>query len=186
VKNSIVLLIVVCISMPVLAQETTAPELPTTLGTVYYYPMVPPESKSILAPLAQELAEIKTSSKAFIGTKTYAELKGSKSAVQVPVGETKEFFVRGVDPTRFKLYRFAVKKNQRQVPIYDAGAFHGKIVTHESEVPIVVVELGNSSYKLVPVSPLAEGEYSFSPTDSNTAFTFGVMASEKELVEDLN
>ena len=184
VVASIAMILAYC--LPVFGQEGLATvdfatDSPTQLGVVYYFPSVPADSKPILAPLAQELATTKTSSKPFAAIKAYAELKGAKSELQLSAKIATEFFVRGIDPTRIKLYRADIKKKDRQVQLFRADPFgiHGKVKIQDSEIQLSIVELGDSRFKLVPCEPLTEGEYLFSPVDSNASFTFGVVASEK-------
>lgn len=153
-----------------------AQQIPAKIGVIYY--LHPAQNQ--LVPLAKEVAVTKNRAKAlgFGGSASQAELKGAHSTVKLSAVQMYEFFIRGADPTRFKLYRFEVKDKQRHLLMYSAGAMNirGQSVMHESEIPISITECGESCYKLVPTVALGEGEYGFSPIDNNDTFSFGVAA----------
>jgi hypothetical protein len=165
------LLLLTCVT----AQTNETQPVPAEIGVIYYLDA----AQKQLLPVAKEVAVTKTSAKAlgFAGASTKAELKNAHSTVKLPK-QFYEFLIKGVDPTRFKLYRLDVKKNKREVVIYQSGAMNmsGKVVLPESEVAIAISECGPTCYKLTPRVPLSEGEYAFSAPDTNDSFTFGVVA----------
>ena len=162
-----------------------AQQIPEQIGLVYYLDPV----QNVLIPLAKELATVRTSSRVlgFGGATSRAELKNKQSSLKLPAGQSYEFFIRGVDPTRFKLYRFEVKEkeNRRELLIYRSGAMNvrGQTVLQQSEIPVSITECGESCYKLAPTDVLKEGQYGFSPTDSNDTFSFSLVASSHSAFE---
>lgn len=151
--------------------------VPEKIGVVYYLDPV----QKMLVPLAQERAAIKSNTRAFFrGATTQVELKGKNSSVRLSTGQAHEFFIRGVDPTRFKLYRFEVKGNQRELLMFRSGGLgNGQSVIDQSEISLSITECGQLCYKLTPTVMLGEGEYGFSPSDSNDTFSFSIVASSQ-------
>jgi hypothetical protein len=111
------------------------------------------------------------------GRSTYsAKVKGEHATVRLRADEPQVFRVCGVDPSRFKLYRFKSEKNVRTVTIAKNNMWIGgsKTVLMESELPVAIQTSDNGCFTLTPRNPLGEGEFGFSPVESLDAFTFGV------------
>ena len=111
------------------------------------------------------------------GRSTYsAKVKGEHAIVRLRADEPQVFRICGVDPSRFKLYRFKAEKNARAVTIAKNNVWVGgsKTVLTESEIPVAIQTAGNGCFTLTPRNSLGEGEYGFSPVESLDAFTFGV------------
>ncbi len=149
------------------------------IGVPYY---IDPVQNTII-PLQKELASIKFSSRilGFAGSSTRAELKGSRSNVRLMPAQIPEFAIRGVDPSRFKLYRLKAKKDKRELQMSSRGVLglSGSVTLEKSEIPLSIAECGPMCYKLKPNIELDAGEYVISPVDSNDSFTFGIDPSQK-------
>ena len=130
---------------------------------------------SALIPLTTEMATVRTRSRAlgFGGSRTEAELDGGKSTLRIE-NPTPEFILRGVDATRFKLYRFEMDDEKRTLEIAAAGPLNSTMTLQESEIPVSIVDCGTSCFRLSVQMPLSSGEYGFSPVDTNESFTFGI------------
>jgi hypothetical protein len=95
--------------------------------------------------------------------KTVADLKPGQSPIRLPASA--QFVVRGrvnVDPaTVYELRMLKDSKSHRELVLTQA---HGSIVggainPEEGAIPIRFEEYGSSSFRVVPVQPLAPGEY---------------------------
>jgi hypothetical protein len=108
-----------------------------------------------------------------------ARVKGPHAAIRLPLDQPQVFRVCGVDPTRFKLYRFDWGADSRTLTIARINAWTGrsKVVLSESEIPVAIQTSENGCFTLTPKESLREGEFSFSPVESLDAFTFGVGAA---------
>jgi hypothetical protein len=161
------------------AQSTIMPEV---IGVPYYIDPV----QNTAVPLEKELANTKFSSRmlGFAGSTTRAELKGNRSSFRLRSAQVPEFVIRGVDPSRFKLYRLKSKKDRRELRISSSGVLglSGKVTLEEFEIPLSIAECGLACYKLKPESELGAGEYAISPVDSNDSFTFGIDPRQMESV----
>jgi len=105
-----------------------------------------------------------------------ARVKGAHATVRLRADQPPLFRVCGVDPTRYKLYRFKSDGNTRTVTIAKVNMWIGgsKTVLSESEVPLKIQARENGCFALAPQEPLEEGEFGFSPLESMDAFMFGV------------
>ncbi len=129
----------------------------------------------VLIPLITETATTRTRSRllGFAGSRTKAELEGNRATIRIE-NPTPEFILWGVDPTRFKLYRFEIDDDKRTVEIASAGPLNATMTIQESEVPVSITDCGASCFRLRVLAPLASGEYGFSPVAATEAFTFGI------------
>lgn len=105
-----------------------------------------------------------------------ASVKGAHATLRLRTDSPQVFRVCGVDPTRFKLYRFKPEINARTVTIAKNNLWVGgtKVVLSESEIPVAIQTSEGSCFTLTPKETLKDGEFSFSPLESLDAFTFGV------------
>jgi hypothetical protein len=153
------------------AQSTMVPE---AIGEPY---AIDPMRHTII-PLQKEMADVKFSARAlgFAGSTTRAELKGNRSNVRLTPSQIREFVIRSVDPSRFKLYRLKSKKTRREVQMASVGALglSGKTTLSKSEIPLSITEYAPGCYRLRPEAQIVAGEYSISPSGSNESYTFGV------------
>jgi hypothetical protein len=104
------------------------------------------------------------------------KVKGAHATLRLQNGLPHVFRVCGVDPSRFKLYRFKSEGNVRTVTIAKVNMWIGgsKVVLPESEIPVSIEASEGNCFALTPKSLLGDGEFGFSPTDSGDAFMFGV------------
>jgi len=111
------------------------------------------------------------------GRSTYSgKVKGAHATLRLQDGLPRIFRVCGVDPSRFKLYRFKSERNVRTVTIAKVNMLIGgaKFVLPEAELPVSIEASEGNCFALTPKSLLGDGEFGFSPTESADAFMFGV------------
>ncbi len=134
------------------------------VGIVYY------EDGASFKPLDKESAPQS-------GRSTYvAKVKGAHAAIRMRADHAQVFQVCGVDPTRYKLFRFKSEGSTRTVTISKTNMWIGgsKTVLSESELPIAIRVSETGCFMLTPRQILQNGEYGFSPLESLDAFMFGV------------
>ncbi|MDR3739076.1 MAG: hypothetical protein P4L40_08645 [Terracidiphilus sp.] len=109
-------------------------------------------------------------------TKFMARVKGAHATLRLRTDRPQIFRVCGVDPTRFKLYRFTSELNARTLTLATTNFWAGrsKVVLSESEIPVAIEASESGCFALTPKEYLKDGEFSFSPVESLDAFTFGV------------
>jgi hypothetical protein len=105
-----------------------------------------------------------------------AKVKGAHATLRLQVDQTKVFRVCGVDPSRFKLYRFKSEGNARTVTIAKVNMWIGgsKGVLSESEIPVAIQASESGCFTLSPKEAMGDGEFGFSPLESSDSFMFGV------------
>ena len=111
------------------------------------------------------------------GRKNYsARVKGAHAVVRLRADQPQVFRVCGVDPSRFKLFRFKSENNARTVTIMKNNVWigGGKSVLSESEIPVKIQTAESGCFTLTPRETLADGEFGFSPVEALDAFMFGV------------
>jgi len=99
----------------------------------------------------------------------YAVVPGSKSSFRVKAGEKAEFVFNSGRPETVSLYRFELKKDKRRFGYERVGMVRGDYL---KGLHVDISKYGESSYKLVPASPLDPGEYAIIIGDE--VFTFGI------------
>jgi hypothetical protein len=169
-------LLLICLSLigfalniNVFAQDKKVTE-PETIGVLY---LLDSNATNSLISLERQVAQ--GTSGGFFKVTIAAEVDGKKSNVRLKADQKPEFVVslpNGVDPNKFKLYLFGIKKGKRQIIIKEARAFGG--VTEPGTILFDIGKYGTSSYKFVPSQSLPPGEYGFSANDSNVVFCFGI------------
>lgn len=104
------------------------------------------------------------------------KVKGAHATLRLQSGLPHVFRVCGVDPSRFKLYRFKSEGDVRAVTIAKVNMWIGgtKVVLPESELPVSIEASEGNCFALTPKSILGDGEFGFSPTESTDVFMFGV------------
>jgi len=154
--------------------------LPLSFCAAQQTPAVPVEPKAIgvvyrLNPSNQELIRLPDEEYQERGgardpRKIFVEVKGAQSSFRIKAGESTEFVFNTGNPEKVSLYPFEQKKNKRQVQtvMLDIRG-GGKLL---KGLPAEVSKHGQSSYKLVPASPLTPGEYVIFLGDG--VYTFGV------------
>jgi len=156
----------------VIFAQTSLPASPV-IGVPYYADA----ARNALIPLQKEVGTIKTSSRAlgYAGSRTRNELKGSRSGVRLSLTESPELMIRGVDPTRFRLFRLESRKDKRELQTSN-NSFGGttEFTYQNSEIPVSIVDCGQGCYKLHVDVAIVPGEYALSPDNSLDFFTFGV------------
>lgn len=159
-----VLFLFLSLSFCVAQQAPATPVEPKAIGVVYR-----------LSPSTQELVRLPVEDAQEQGgardpRKIYVEVKGQQSSFRIKTGESTEFVFNTGNPEKVSIYLFEQKKNKRQVQtmMLDIRG-GGKLL---KGLPAEVSKYGESSYKLVPASPLTPGEYVIFLGDQ--VYTFGV------------
>ena len=162
------------------AQEATPP-VPQFDSVFYRYD----HAAGKLVDLEHQLAAAASKPKALglAGYKAFFYLRGAKSSVRFQASDAPEFVVslpNRMDPHTIQFFVLRQRKDQRELVEQESnrpsplgvGASHN--ILDRSEVPIEIRKYGESSYRLIPSSPLAPGEYAFSFSTNNVAYAFGV------------
>ena len=146
---------------------TGKPIEPANIGVVFLLD----SSNQKLTPLPKELW--KTIGKPGWTTTTGTiQVEGETSSLRIKTGNKTEFVFNVGSPESVRLYQFTRKKNKREVELVKIkGAFRKQRDMAES-IPTDITRYGDSSYKLVPQSPLSPGEYGLDV--GGNLFTFGV------------
>ncbi len=105
-----------------------------------------------------------------------ARVKGAHAAVRLRTDQPQVFRVCGVDPSRFKLYRFKSEGNARTVTIAKTNMWIGgsKTVLSQSEIPVTIQNADSGCFTITPKESLGIGEFGVSPVESMDAFMFGI------------
>ena len=104
-----------------------------------------------------------------MGSSVY-RIQGAQSPVRVRRGDKIVLVVRlnsGGDPRRFELYQLESRMNYRQTLPSAGGG-------RPPALPVTINKISDYTYEISPARQLYPGEYSFSPTDSNESYCFGV------------
>jgi hypothetical protein len=145
-----------------LCKAQTAPAKPvepTAIGIIYR-----------IDPATQELRKLPDEQWQPTGVrKLSVEVSGNASSFRIKANEKAEFVFKTGSPENVSLYRFVQQKKKRWFG-YAYAAY--PVATPIKGLPVEVSQFGASSYKLVPASPLAPGEYAIIIADE--VYTFGV------------
>lgn len=159
-------------SVPVKSQNQKLLE-PASIGAVYYLD----SAKNSLMPLEKQTATVKK--RGLIKEEIVVEISGEKASLRLKVGQTIEFVLslpNGIDPNKYQLASFKVKKGKREAILAESTFTGSK--GNPVFVPYNVTKYGDA-YKFTPTQALPVGEYAFSPGNSNDVFCFGVDALDE-------
>jgi hypothetical protein len=158
------LLFILPLSFCVAQLAPATPVEPKAIGIVY---RLSPSSQELIR-LPDEQSQEKSGSRD--PRKIFMEVPGAQSSFRIKAGEKTEFVFNTGNPEKVSLYLFEQKKNKRQVQtmMLDIRG-GGKLL---KGLPAEVSKNGESSFKLVPASPLTPGEYVIFLADQ--VYTFGV------------
>jgi hypothetical protein len=97
-------------------------------------------------------------------------IDGASATARTPLAEP-IFIIRTAKmiPDRLELYRFDVKKGRRELELKDRDSRNDSKTLH-----LNVTKLGKDLYRVEAAEELPNGEYSLSPSGSNTVFAFQV------------
>ena len=145
-------------------QAPAAPVEPKAIGVVY---RLNPSSQELIR-LPDEQSQERSGARD--PRKVFVEVQGAQSSLRIKAGEKTEFVFNTGNPEKVSLYLFEEKKKKRQVQtmMLDIRG-GGKLL---KGLPAEVSRYGESSYKLVPASPLTPGEYVIFLGDE--VYTFGI------------
>ena len=163
-KLAFLLAFVLC---PAFCQSPTKPIEPDILGVAFLLD----STNQALKPLADEHFKSQIKRSGWTWVNGVIVVDGEHSTVRIAGGKQIEFVFKVEHPESVKLYQATVEKNQR---IFTVVKSHGA-GTHEETVPsidAVLTKYGDSSYKLVPQSPLVPGEYAV--MYGRKVMTFGI------------
>lgn len=100
------------------------------------------------------------------------QISGERSSFRVKASEKIEFVFKTGQPENIRLYPFSLKKNLRYCDLVKLKGVWTKERETLQGIPVEITKFGESSYKLVPKSPLEPGEYGIDL--SGKLFTFGI------------
>jgi hypothetical protein len=106
------------------------------------------------------------------GVRTYIEVSGHNSSFRIRSSDGTAFVFKTGSPEKVALYRFDLKGRNRQFTVEKMTSYLTGGTTLVKGLPVEVVKYGESSFKLIPASPLTPGEYAISI--AGELFTFGV------------
>ncbi len=108
-------------------------------------------------------------------SKYTVKVQGAHATVRLPADQPQIFLVCGVNPSHLKLYRVQSEKDARTLDMAKIRWMADpKDTLSESEIPVSTQSAESGCFKITPEKPLEAGEFSFSPTDNNDCFMFGV------------
>ena len=168
--------ILLALSLSACAAQTVADKMPEpeSIGVFFYLD----STTQALKRLPKE--DWKKHSKAgWTTVSTDLKLDGPSSPFRIPAAAKTVFVLRASEDSaeKTKLYRFDVKGGRRE---YEIGKWKRRDFVPNPGISVDISKFGESSYKIVPESPLGPGEYAmFTGDTQSVVFTFGVDASEK-------
>lgn len=137
---------------------------PDQIGAVYFQ-----DASGNLLPLEQTAAAGHRAPAAPGGRGgQYWDMPGAHSRFRLQSNSQMLFVVElpgGIAPSTFQLYPLETRGNARRTKGGNGAAM---------TIPLSSRKVAGNTYILAPVGPLAPGEYSFSPSNSNDAYCFGI------------
>ena len=173
---SVILLIGLSLGICNAQTPSAKPVEPVAIGVIFHLD----SAKQELKPLPFEKWKSKVQSAGFFTNATFITVSGEHSSFRLKANKKAEFvFITG-SPEKVALYRFGPDgKTRMQYRIVSKDRWF--IVEKNSSLdgtepinglPEEITKYGESSYMLVPASPLAPGEYAI--TIAGQMFTFGI------------
>jgi hypothetical protein len=144
----------------------TKPAEPTAIGEIFQLDGV----SQTLKPLPSEQWVDVPKRTGFAHGGFFIQMEGDHSPYRIKAGTNSEFVFKVSNPEGVALYAFTLKKKKRLVEYEELLNNWGKRPI--PGIPAEISQFGQSSFKLVPKSALAPGEYVIY-TGSNM-FTFGI------------
>lgn len=165
-------LVVIALLLSVCAAQTETGKLPEpeSIGVIFYFE----SGTQALKRLPKE--DYKTHRGGGWSITDNVKVAGAASSFQVANNEKLTFVFKasGESAEKAKLFRFTVKKTERE---YEVGKWKRRDFTPNEGLSYTLAKFGDSSYKLIPDEALAPGEYALVlPTG---LFTFGVSAPSR-------
>ena len=142
------------------------PAEPLVIGDVFLLD----SASQTLKPLPAEKWEDVPKKTGFSHGGFFIQMSGDRSSFRIKAGKNPEFVFKIGKPESVALYAFSLKKNKRLVEYAELLSNWG--TRPMPGLPAEITQFGQSSFKLVPKSALAPGEYVIS-TESKM-FTFGI------------
>jgi hypothetical protein len=168
-RKSLIALIFLCSLVRCGAQAATdKPVEPTAIGVVYRLDPAAQELKKLTEEPGSEALHPCGFSK---GCDT-VELSGDSSSFRMKADDKLTFVFKTGSPEKVSLYRLDQKKKKRSFLIAKMapGSMGGS--QEFRGLPVEVSKYGDSSFKLVPNSPLTPGEYAI--MIAGVLYTFGI------------
>ena len=100
------------------------------------------------------------------------QISEDRSTFRLKAGDKIEFIFKTGQPENVRLWPFIQKKSLRQCDVVKIKGRYSKERETSQGVPVEITKFGDSSYKLVPKSPLGLGEYAIDV--AGKLFTFGI------------
>lgn len=146
--------------------STVKPVEPEAIGEVFHLDL----SHQALMPLPDELWKAKGKA-GWNSSKGLLDIPGEHSSFRLKTDDKVEFIFKTGNPEAVRLYPFTLKKNHRQYELVKLKGGGRERETHQG-IPIEIRKYGDSSYKLLPKSPLEPGEYGIDI--AGKLYTFGI------------
>jgi hypothetical protein len=139
---------------------------PTVIGDVF---QLDSESQTLKALPVEQWEDVPKKT-GFAHGGFFIQMSGDRSAYRIKAGTNPEFVFKIGNPESVALYAFSLRKNRRFAEYAELLSNWGRRPI--PGLPVEITQFGLSSFKLVPKSPLAPGEYVI--YTGNKMFTFGV------------
>jgi hypothetical protein len=163
---ALVVLLVFSSAVCLAQSPDSKPAEPNAIGEVFQLDA----TSQTLKPLPSEQWEDVPKKTGFAHGGFFIQMDGDRSSYRVKAGASPEFVFKVSNPEGVALYAFSFKKKKRLVEYEELLSNWGKRPI--PGLPAEISQFGQSSFKLVPKSPLAPGEYVI--YTGNSMFTFGV------------
>jgi hypothetical protein len=114
------------------------------------------------------------------GAEGFMQVRGERSSVRIPQGQSLQFVVRVASPqldplSLVHLVPLEAEEGNRRLSTGSASLFGGaKGGTGDAELPVRASRYGQSSFLITPAQELTAGEYAFAGQNQGEAFCFGV------------
>ena len=140
---------------------------PDVLGVVFLLD----SSNHVLQPLSNERWKAQGKRSGWFSAAGFIEIAGEHPEVRVASSRKIELIFNVSHPEDVKLYQSLQKKDQRLFEMVKVGP-GGRTREPIPGLPVVLTKYGQSSFKLVPMSPLVPGEYAV--IYDGTVMSFGI------------
>ena len=148
------------------------PAEPAIIGDVF---LLDPSSQALSPLPSEQWQDVTIHKSAFSGGYTHSvQLSGDQSTFRIKADAKTEFVFKVGNPENVTLYPCVSKKHQR-LANYAEDRLKANWTPDRKPIaglPVEITQFGESSFKMVPKSALAPGEYVIST--GNKMFTFGV------------
>jgi hypothetical protein len=162
--RNLVLILLFSLASCAAQSASSAPVEPPSIGVVYFL-----ASDQTLKPLPEEQWKAKGSG-VFTATGSI-EVSADRSSLRLASNDKTDFVFNIGTPEHVKIYRFT-SDEKHKTRKFELVKIKGRTRETINGIPADITKFGGSSYRLVPRSPLAPGEYAV--LTGSKIFSFGI------------